>query len=349
MKLTSFKIFRYCLPLIKPLLFHKKKITVRKGVILKLTFDKNTQGLGDIAALPGFSSVGIDRCLQNLKEIFAEGVSSSFEKLDKIRMYPEVRFGIETAVLNALAVKKQMTLSKLLSPDAGNKITINGLVENSNDSWAQETEQLIEKGYKLIKVKVTGNINEDIRGITDIMKLVNSRARVHVDANQKWSFDEAVLFAKKMKRYKIKYIEEPFSDVSKIPEFFTKTGMPVAVDESLVSGKINLTDIPKGVKFLVLKPTLLGGIRKSLGIIKGAKVKGAKAIISSSFESDLGIVTLANLALAAGNGGSAGLDTLKWFKHTLLKEPLVISNGKFIIPQRNISLSDIHAEYLKPV
>jgi len=55
---------------------------------------------------------------------------------------------------------------------------------------------------------------------------------------------------------------------------------------------------------------------------------GMMPVISSSFESSLGILTLANLAAAAGDMHiQAGLDTLSWFEKDILKPPLKSSQG----------------------
>lgn len=362
MMITSFEIFRYSLPLIKPLFLPTEKITVRAGLILKLMFDGDTQGFGEIAPLPGFSDSGINECLENLKEACPVLIQGHFSgpnleedflpKLDKIRVYSAVRFGVEMAILNASATQKRLPLSKFLSAHAADKIILNGLLADSKESMEYQVERLLQKGYKLIKVKARGKVTEDIKRLTDVLRAVNNRAQVHVDVNQKWSFEDAILFTEKMKGCNIKYIEEPFSDISKIPDFFKKTGIPIALDESLVSRgllTINLVNLPEGVKFLILKPTLLGGIRKTLRIMHDAARKGIQSIVSSSFESDIGISTLIHLAAIGGKDITAGLDTLKWFKKRLLKKPQEICEGKITIPERNISENDIRREYLTKI
>lgn len=355
---TSFKILRYSLPLSRPLFFQKEKISGREGFILKLIFTGGIQGFGEIAPLPGFSAFGLKECLENLREVcfrlmkenfYADSLgleNDFFVRLDKIFMSPEVRFGIETAVLNAFASQRQVPLSKFLSVDAVDKIVLNGLLSDLNEPWEEELERLLQKGYKLIKVKAEADVYKAIRCIRDVMKAVNNRAEVHVDVNRKWSFEDAVLFTKKIEDYNIKYVEEPFCDISRVEEFFRKTGMPVALDESLVSYGFDPRKPCKGIKFLVLKPSFLGGIRKVLRIIQDARISGIRAIISSSFESGIGLSTLAHLSAAAGEDITAGLDTLKFFREDLLKEPQMISNGSIAVSERNILESDIRAGYL---
>ena len=100
---------------------------------------------------------------------------------------------------------------------------------------------------------------------------------------------------------------------------------------------------------MVLKPTLLGGIRKTLCRAQEARAHGIQSIISSSFESGIGIATLAHLTAASGAGVSAGLDTLKWFSRDLLKEPCTVRRGIMSLSGGGIAECDIRTEYLAEV
>lgn len=361
MLITSVKIFRYSLPLINIPFSSKNKITVREGLILKLGFDESFASLGEIAPLPGFSNAGIGECLTNFKAavpfLIKESVSGGlpgleaglFSRLNKIRMYPEVRFGIEMAVLNGAAVQSRMALSKFLSGSSADTVVLNGLFADTNEPLEHQVGQLLRKGYKLIKLKAKGSVDEDAGRLKAVVNILNNRAQVHVDANQKWSFEDAVLFSEKTKGLDIKYIEEPFADISRIPEFFRRTNIPAALDESLVSPGFDYSKTHPGIKFLVLKPMLLGGIREVLRIVNCAKKNGMRCIISSSFESGLGLWTLAHLAAGAGKDVTAGLDTLQWFESDLLKSPLPVNKGEIIVSGKSVLEDDIRGEYLTEV
>lgn len=355
----SFHVFRYFLPLNKPLSFSKETIIAREGLIIKLMFDEGLEGFGEIAPLPGLSNTKIEECLENLREaeIFLKNARFSlddletdfFGRLDKIRLYPEVRFGIESAVLSAAAAFKQLPLSKLLSGQAVDKVMLNGLLLESNDPLELRTLRLLQDGYRLIKLKIGGDLIEDIKRLKTVAHMISNRAAVHVDINQKWGLEEAILFAKEASGCGIKYIEEPFSDTSRIPEFFRNTGIPVALDETLFLREFDYSKPPEGVKFLVLKPMLLGGIRRVLRIAEEARKNSMQLIISSSFESGIGLLTLGSLAASLGVSASAGIDTLKCFKNDLLEEALPIKKGEFIVPEKGFSEKDIRLEYLTEV
>lgn len=80
----------------------------------------------------------------------------------------------------------------------------------------------------------------------------------------------------------------------------------------------------EGVAALVLKPAVLGGFERTAELAAWARQRGMLCVLSSSFESSLGVAQLAQLAAAfdaaAGLAGSTqhGLATLSWFAEDLL-------------------------------
>lgn len=80
----------------------------------------------------------------------------------------------------------------------------------------------------------------------------------------------------------------------------------------------------EGIAALVLKPAVLGGCERTAELAAWARRRGMLCVLSSSFESSLGVAQLAQLAAAldaaAGPAGSTqhGLATLSWFAEDLL-------------------------------
>jgi o-succinylbenzoate synthase len=98
--------------------------------------------------------------------------------------------------------------------------------------------------------------------------------------------------------------------------------VPVALDESLVGMEPEKVEETFAVAF-VLKPTLLGGISRTLRVAGRALHLGVTPVISSAYESGVG--TAALVALAAGIGDRpvpAGLDPYRAIAEDVLETPL---------------------------
>ena len=103
-----------------------------------------------------------------------------------------------------------------------------------------------------------------------------------------------------------------------------------------------------GVDVLVLKPTILGGIGKTLTIIEQAENCALDTSVSSSFESSLGISILVDLASTSAHDiVAAGLDTLKWFNEDILMQPLKIERGGISPREKAICSKDINFKILQ--
>ena len=357
MKVTSLKIYRYSLPFKSPVLIHgRNQLRLREGIILFLTLDNQWQGFGEIAPLKGFDDREIEAYVKNLKEFeksftlqeLPDESNELFKMIDSFQLIPEVRFGVEAVVYNAIALKLQKPLSYLWATSPSSAIMVNGLLQEE-EPLKEAVNDLLLKGFQSIKVKAGGKVKEDITRVNEVLALVNNRARIHLDVNQRWSYDDALYFASAIEPKQIEYIEEPFKEVEKIPEFFRKTGITVALDESLLSERDKAVKIREGVKVWVLKPTFLGGIRNTLAMADEAKKSGTQIVVSSSFESGIGLFSLIHLTAAIGGNCRAGIDTLKYFEKDLLKEPCVAQEGKMTARLKPLSEGDIRFESLNQV
>ena len=355
MKVTSFKIYRYGLPLKSPVLIRgRSQIRSREGIILSLTLDNRWPGFGEIAPLKGFEGIAIEEHVNSLRQFaksltlreFPEELNELFRQVDSYPLIPEARFGVETAFYGGIARKLQKPLSCLWGKSPSSAIMVNGLLQEE-EPLEQGVNDLLRKGFQSIKVKAGGVVKKDVERVQTVLELVNNRARIHLDVNQRWNYDDALYFARAINPKQIEYLEEHFEDTEKVSEFFRKTGIAVALDESLLGKKA--AKIREGVKAWVLKPTLLGGIRKALAVADEARKSGIEIVVSSSFESGIGLFSLIHLAAALGGNCRAGMDTLKYFAKDLLKEPLVIQEGKMVAPLKPLSEGDICFENLSQI
>ena len=108
------------------------------------------------------------------------------------------------------------------------------------------------------------------------------------------------------------YVEEPLADPGTVPDLIHEFGVPVALDESLIGLEPEDLEEHRYARAVVLKPTLLGGISRTLRTAERALRLGMTPVISSAYESGVG--TAALVALAAGVGecpAAAGLDTYR--------------------------------------
>ena len=110
--------------------------------------------------------------------------------------------------------------------------------------------------------------------------------------------------------------------------------MRVALDESLLDMTPEELPSHTHVSAIILKPTLLGGLERAAMFARKAREMSIKVVVSSSFESSVGIAALTQFEAACNTiDAPAGLDTLSWFKHDLTGEPIDRSGGCIRVAQ----------------
>lgn len=360
MLVDTFNIYTYEVPFKKPFFVKDLELTKRKGIILHLQIDKY-EGFGEIAPLENFSTESFEEALEQtiaLKtHILNDEIPKHVEKLDgrlnkwleKYKLMPSVQFGIETAILNLITSTRNIPLYKLITESFEEEIFISGLLQGSKEEILKQASEMINQGFKSLKLKVSNSIEEDIEKVNSLHDIITGKALLHIDANQKWEIDQAMIFGNHVNFTDIDYIEEPFSKIEDISNFYNKTLIPVALDETLQKKSFNDIKSIDGVDVVILKPTMIGGIDKTWEIIKEGKRLAIRAIISSSFETSIGVLALANLAGAIDHNKFSGLDTLKYFEEDLLKDPITIEHGKINIKDRTITTNDINFQKLTKV
>jgi len=120
---------------------------------------------------------------------------------------------------------------------------------------------------------------------------------------------------------RVEYVEEPLAEPGRLGELAGMWGLPVALDESLVGMGPEDLGGHRYVRAVVLKPTLLGGLYRTLRFAEEAKALGIKAVISSSYESGVGTGALVALAAAVGDE-PVGLDTYRRLAEDVIEVPL---------------------------
>ena len=351
MKITEVNVGSYELPLVAPMQLAGQTLTTRQGHIITLTDSNGTTAHGEAAPLQGFHDESFDDALEQLHNIKDDLIDMPadggfFElAIDLAKrlplLYPSVRMAIEMALFN-LGLKR--SASHLAQ--TAQLLPVNALL-----MWdsPESIEKLIADGFTSIKLKIgTAPVADDIDRIAKIRETVGDSATLRLDANRAWNLDEAVEFAMQIGPDNIEYIEEPTKTSADHKAFYEKTGMDIALDETVIQEGVKSFPDLDHVSALVLKPSLLGGFSLTALMMDLAKRSNTTAVISSCFESGLGISSIALFAASMNlTNTPAGLDTLKYFKHDLLASPLQIEQGAIKLSQAFAGIDDLNEKLLK--
>lgn len=362
MRIAEFDIYRYEIPFVRSVKVGGKELHTRTGLIICFYDEAGHTGHGEIAPLPGlhhesleeavrqFRLIASDLQLANIDEGFAKLTGRFDAWLSDFGLYQSVRSGIEMAVLNLLADAAGKPLYKLLACDALNAISVNGLLTGSRDEIMKSAACLKAEGYHTVKLKV-GRLNfyEEIEIVRLVRDLLGSDMIFRLDANRSWTFEQAVEFGLAVADCNIEYIEEPLQSPSLLCLFTEKTGIPIALDETLAQGG-NPFEVasPDCLAALVLKPSVLGGLEQTAKYAREALRYDVKPVVSSTFDSGLSLATFANFAASLGQKDVAsGLDTCKFLQADVLEERFEVRGGFVYVGRAYQSTQNLNFSHLE--
>ena len=266
--------------------------------------DGERHGVGECAPLPDLScdAMSDDQYAAILNKVCEDFCKTGEIDYDYLRDYPSMLFGLETAWLN-LQKGDKLFDTAFARGEVG--IPINGLVWMGNyEEMLARLEEKLEKGFRCVKLKI-GAIDFDKE--LDLVKRIRERFSFHevelrVDANGGFKYEEALYKLELLSQYAIHSIEQPIKQGqwSYMAELCRESPLPIALDEELIGvndpeTKRHLLNIIKP-RYIILKPSLHGGMMGCREWISIAKDMGIGSWITSALESNIGLNAIAQFA-----------------------------------------------------
>lgn len=292
--------------------------------------EKRRRGIGECAPITGLSEETPDQVENLLNEITTEPERFIAEPylLEEI---PSVCFAFETALLDLQNGGRQILFpSDFTNGKKG--IPVNGLIWTGEPDFMQkQIEAKLEAGYRCIKLKIGALDFEKELGLLKSIRKQFSKEDVilRVDANGAFKPEEVFSKLEKLAGLGIHSIEQPIAagKWDELAEICEQTPISIALDEELIGvnkpeEKIRLLDTIKP-RYLVLKPSLHGGITGCGQWIKLAQRRNIAWWITSYLESNIGLNAIAQWAYTKNMTMHQGLGTGQLFTNNI-ESPLEI-------------------------
>ena len=294
------------------------------------------EGVGECATLSDLSCDAKPEYAVTLRQVCQMVEQMGRIPYDMIRAYPSITFGLETAFASFFdAAKKfleivpaegassssEMLKQKGVSVPAGMEnltdlfdspfgrgeegITINGLVwMGTYEEMLARLEEKLQAGFHCVKLKI-GAIDffkelDLIKRIRDVY--TQEQVELRVDANGGFLPENAMSQLEALAKYDIHSIEQPIKQHQwpKMAQLCRETPLPIALDEELIG--VNVRSMKEALldtirpQYIILKPSLHGGIYGCNEWIQLASQRGIGSWITSALESNIGLHAIAHYA-----------------------------------------------------
>ncbi len=249
--------------------------------------------------------------------------------------FPSIQFGIEQA-FSSLESRHPFELFPSDFTNGKDTIPINGLVwMGTFDFMKQQIASKLKSGFTTLKLKI-GAI--DFESEIELLKFIrtefsSNEVELRVDANGAFNSEDALEKLKRLSDFDLHSIEQPIKPKQwqQMAVLCEHTPLPIALDEELI-GVFSLKEKEQLIKiikpqYIILKPSLIGGIAGSNEWIKISKDHNVGWWITSALESNIGLNAIAQFTYSLNVSMPQGLGTGSLFTNNF-ESPLEVNNGE---------------------
>lgn len=359
MRIAEILVRPYTLPLRRPLRTAWGTLRSREGFAVGMRDGEGRWGWGEAAPLPGFGMESLTACRERLEHwrrrlpgsvLSEEGGDGAADPAwglaEDIRGaggHPAAAHGLELALLDLTARRREMPLARLLNPEALDAVPVNGtLGADPPPAAARRARELAAAGFRTLKVKVgADDPAADVARLKAVRQAAGSGMGIRIDANEAWTPDEALRALEALAPFRIEYAEQPVArgNLAAMARLAGASPIPIAADEAALSEAGARRVLEAGAaQVLILKPMALGGPVAAQRVARLAAAHGARVVITTTIDGAIGRAgalhtAAAVLPLTGGAVPACGLATGDLLAEDLLKDSIEPMDGAMRIPR----------------
>lgn len=305
----------------KPYTIAFKTVDEVRNAFVEVMLDNGVTGLG--SGNPSEYVVGenLSQTLETLQQKnldfligrdIREFQQLTFEVWQRFPTTPAARAALDIALHDAFTKYLGVPLVKFLGQKIQTLPTSNTIGIKNVDETLKEAAEYIKKGFKVLKVKLGKDLNEDIERLLKLREKFGNDIVIRIDANQGYDVKQTIEFYKKTAALNIELIEQPLpakaiKEMKALPE---EIKMKIAADESLISpaDALELVRPPRASSIFNIKLMKCGGVSQALKIADIAFHEGVDLFWGCNDESIVSITAALHAAFSCTNTKYIDLD-----------------------------------------
>ncbi|MCE8042332.1 mandelate racemase [Halomonas daqingensis] len=303
-------------------------------MVVELIDDEGRTGWGEACPVAGYSPETPERAWRWLIERLPGIVGARPRERDALldAMLAKYPF-VVSAIHEGLA---DLTRSPLLHRDDPPSVRLLGTVNTLDKLAAPDmARQLLGRGYTTLKVKVGYEPRDDAERVCRIAEAVEGKARLRMDANQGYSLEDAIDFARRVPADAVEFFEQPVpaNRWDQLEAIGRLKLLPLMLDESIFdSSDIRRAATLGGVTAIKLKMSKSGGPQALANQVVLCRSLGLKVVVGNGVASDLGCFHEAVCYGQLGLDTAAEMNGFLKITDSLLDTPLSMNQGSLELP-----------------
>ncbi|GAB2686827.1 dipeptide epimerase [Mucilaginibacter koreensis] len=319
MQITHIDIYRFSIPM-EPFTIATGTMDSAQNTFIRVHTDAGFYGVGECSAFPMITGETQDTCLAMARDFAKLWIGTNpleiehrlQELHDAAAFNNTIKSAFDMALYDIAAKNANQPLYQFLGgrrKDIETDITV-GIY--APELMAEKALAFSQQGASVIKVKLGMDAVMDVERIRQIRLAVGPELKLRVDANQGWSFEEAVLALQGISKFDVQFCEQPLRTWNnhRLPELRSLSPVPIMADESVYNHHDARQQLTTGsCDYINIKFAKSGGINEAMKIQDLAASYQVPCMMGGMLESRIALSAQLHFAMAMPNIKFYDMDT----------------------------------------
>jgi len=312
MRITNIRTGVLSIPLRTPFKTALRTIDHIASIVVAVDTDAGVTGIGEAhptAPITGESHGSVrgaihEFMLPRLKGKEIANLEDTLNTLDASMVKnTSAKAAVEMAIFDLFGRLYNIPVYRLLGGYRNKVETDLTISVNSPEEMAEDSKIAVARGFKILKLKVGLQPEQDIARIRAVRDAVGNGVQLRLDANQGWTARQAVRIMREIEaeHFYIDLLEQPVlaHDIAGLKQVTDSINTPVLADEAVFSA----VDAEKiitmhAADYINIKLMKTGGLRGALRICALAEMHNVECFLGCMMESKISVTAAAHLACA---------------------------------------------------
>lgn len=338
MKIKNIKTWSVDLGNTKPYTIAFKTVDEVKNAFVEITLENGTTGIGAGNPSEYVTGESFEQCEKalyenNLDFLVGRDIRELnqllFEVLVRFPKNPAARAALDIALHDVFTKHLNIPLVKFLGQKITSMPTSNTIGIKNVEDTLKEAQEYGDRGFTVLKVKLGKDLEEDVERLVKLREKFGNRFTIRIDANQGYTVEQTIAFAKRTAQLDVELIEQPLpakQDLRTLPEAIRKK---VAADEALLSPAdgLSLSTAPVAAGIFNIKLMKCGGVREALRIADIAALQNIELFWGCNDESIVSITAALHAAFSCAHTKYIDLDGSLDLARDVVKGGFILKDG----------------------
>jgi len=291
-----------------------------QNTFIRVHTDAGFYGVGECSAFPMIVGETQDTCLVMAKEFAhlwkdrdALDIDARLKQLhDFTAGNSTIKSAFDMALYDIAAKNANLPLYKFLGGEEREVVSDITVGIDTSQLMARKALAFKNNGASVIKVKLGKDAKADVVRIRQIRNSIGNDIKIRIDANQGWSFDDAVYALQALEPFDIEFCEQPmrtwFDD--KLPQLRKLSPIKIMADESVYHHYDAIKQInSQSCDYINIKFAKSGGINEAIKIHDIAAEHNIPCMMGGMLESRIALSAKLHFVYASPNVKFYDMDT----------------------------------------